>query len=85
MAFQGHARITGEPRAYVRIELPGSVVLYNASGAEAVLSDFRTDLPSTPTLDANGTLEFNFGARMETRKGQGGNFRGRIAIHIEYS
>lgn len=85
MAFQGHARVTGEPNAYVRVELPGSVTLYSASGAQAVLSDFRTDLPAVPMLNASGTLEFNFGARMETRKGADGNFRGHIPIHIEYS
>lgn len=85
LAFQGHARITGEPNAYVRIELPGSVTLYSPSGAEVRLSDFRTDLPSVPALDDNGTLEFDFGARMETIKGQDGDFRGRIPIRIEYS
>jgi hypothetical protein len=84
-AFQGHARITGQPNAYVRIEMPGSVTLYSPGGGEAELRDFRTDLPSTPMLDGNGQLEFNFGARLETRRGVGGNFRGRIPISIEYS
>jgi hypothetical protein len=84
-AFQGHARVTGEPNSFVRIEMPGSVELYSSSGAKAELSDFRTDLPSVPVLDGNGNLEFNFGARMETRGGQGGNFRGRISIRVEYN
>lgn len=84
-AVQGHARITGEPNAYVRVDLPGTVMLYSSSGAQVELTDFRTDLPSAPMLNGNGTLEFNFGARMETRRGQGGNFHGRIPIHIEYS
>jgi hypothetical protein len=72
-AYQGHATVTGAPNAYVRIELPGSVTLYSASG------------PASPMLDGSGRLEFNFGARMETRRGEGGNFRGRIPIRIEYN
>ena len=84
-AYQGHATVTGAPNAYVRIELPPNVVLYSASGAEVELSDFRTDLSANPTLDGSGRLEFNFGARMETRRGGGGNFRGRIPIRIEYN
>jgi hypothetical protein len=84
-AYQGHATVTGAPNAYVRIEMPGSVALYSANGAEVELSDFRTDLPSSPMLDGSGRLEFNFGARMETRRGGGGNFRGRIPIRIEYN
>lgn len=84
-AYQGHATVTGAPNAYVRIEMPGSVTLYSASGAQVELSDFRTDLPASPMLDGSGRLEFDFGARMETRQGGGGNFRGRIPIRIEYN
>jgi hypothetical protein len=84
-AIQGHARIVGEPNAYVRVEMPSSVTLYSPSGAEVKLNDFKTDLPSIPVLDGNGTLEFNFGARLETSKGEGGDFRGRIPIRIEYN
>jgi hypothetical protein len=85
LAYQGHARITGQPDAYVRIEMPPSVVLYSSSGAEVELSDFRTDLPAAPMLDAHGALEFNFGATLQTRRPGGGNFRGRIPIRIEYN
>lgn len=85
LAYQGHARITGQPNAYVRIEMPPSVMLYSPSGAQVQLSNFRTDLPSAPMLDGRGALEFNFGATLETRRPGGGNFRGRIPIRIEYN
>ncbi len=84
LSFQGRARITGEPLRPVRIELPRSVRLRSPSGAEAELTDFTTDLPPVAMLDADGTLAFNFGAKIQSKDAQGGNFRGRIPIRVEY-
>lgn len=84
LAFQGKATITGQPLRPVRIDLPQTVLLHSPSGAEAELSDFRTDLPQVAMLDANGTLQFNFGATIRSKGGQGGDFRGRIPIRVEY-
>jgi len=84
VSFQGKARITGEPMRPVRIELPHGVVLHNPSGGEARLTEFSTDLPPVAMLDANGSLEFSFGAKIESKGAQGGNFRGRIPIRVEY-
>jgi hypothetical protein len=82
--FQGRARVTGEPLRPVRIELPASVLLRSSDGAEALLSEFVTDLPPVAMLDANGVLEFAFGARLTSQGGRGGDFRGRIRIHVDY-
>jgi len=82
--FQGRARVTGEPLRTVRIELPTTVLLRSSGGAEARLSDFVTDLPAVPMLDANGELEFAFGARISTQGARGGDFRGRIRIRVDY-
>ncbi|HEU4650294.1 MAG TPA: DUF4402 domain-containing protein [Croceibacterium sp.] len=82
--FQGRARVTGEPLRPVRIELPASVLLRSADGAEARLSEFVTDLPPAPMLDANGVLEFAFGARLTSKGARGGDFRGRIRIRVDY-
>ena len=82
--FQGRARVTGEPLRPVRIELPATVLLRSTDGAEARLSDFVTDLPAVPMLDANGELEFAFGARISSRGARGGDFRGRIRIRVDY-
>jgi len=84
LSYQGKATITGQPSRPVRIELPQSVELYSQSGARAELSDFRTDLSGVAMLDASGQLQFNFGATITSKDGQGGNFRGRIPIRVEY-
>lgn len=84
LAYQGRARVTGEPLRPVRIELPQRVQLRSPDGAEAELSDFVTDLPAVAMLDENGRLEFAFGARLSSQGARGGNFRGRIAIHVDY-
>jgi hypothetical protein len=84
LAYQGKATVTGQPLKPVRIELPGTVVLRSPAGGQAELSDFRTDLPPVAMLDANGQLQFNFGATISSKGAQGGDFRGRIAIRVEY-
>ena len=82
--YQGRARVTGEPLRPVRIELPTTVQLRSSDGGEARLSDFVTDLPAVAMLDANGLLEFSFGARLTSQGAAGGNFRGRISIRVDY-
>jgi hypothetical protein len=82
--YQGRARVTGEPLRPVRIELPATVLLRSSDGGEARLSDFVTDLPSVAMLDANGVLEFAFGARLTSQGARGGDFRGRIRITVDY-
>jgi len=84
LTYQGKATITGQPLKPVRIELPQTVTLFSPTGAEAELRDFRTDLPGVAMLDASGRLQFNFGATITSKGGQGGNFRGRIPIRVEY-
>ena len=83
-SFQGRARVTGEPLRPVRIELPATVLLRSSDGAEARLSEFVTDLPPVAILDANGELEFAFGARLTSQGARGGDFRGRIRIRVDY-
>lgn len=84
LSFQGRARVSGEPLRPVRIELPSRVSLRSPDGSAAELSDFVTDLPAVAMLDENGQLEFSFGARVSSQGARGGNFRGRIAIRVDY-
>ena len=84
MSFQGRARITGEPLRAVRIDMPHSVAMRAGGGRDAKLTDFETDLPSMPVLDANGELEFTFGGRLHLAGGIGGNYRGRVQIQVRY-
>ena len=83
-SYQGRARVTGQPLRPVRIELPSTVLLRSSDGAEAQLSDFVTDLPAAPMLNADGVLEFSFGARLSSQGARGGDFRGRIRIRVDY-
>ena len=84
MSYQGRARVTGEPLRPVRIELPQRVLLRSPDGAEAELTGFVTTLPAVVMLDEYGVLEFAFGARLSTQGARSGNFRGRIAIRVDY-
>lgn len=84
-AVQGRARIQGEPHRAVRIILPGSVTMTSAGGGTAELTDFVTDLPAWPVLDAHGQLEFAFGGTMVLHGPVGGALRGRLPISVEYN
>ena len=85
MSFQGRARVTGTALRQVRIELPHQVTLSSPMGEQAELTDFVSDVPAISLLDARGTLEFQFGARLSTMDAAGGNFRGRIPIRVDYN
>lgn len=85
MPITGRGRITGVPLREVRVDLPGQVEMTTPEGGRAVLTGFTTDLPQRPTLNANGELEFSFGARLVIEGGRGGKFRGRIPISVDYN
>mgnify|MGYP000902635482 FL=1 len=73
------------PLREVRVDLPHQVEMTTPEGGRAMLTQFTTDLPSRPTLNANGELEFSFGARLVIDGGRGGSFRGRIPISVDYN
>jgi hypothetical protein len=85
MPITGRGRITGVPLREVRVDLPGQVEMTTPEGGRAMLTGFTTDLPQRPTLNANGELEFSFGARLVIEGGRGGKFRGRIPISVDYN
>ena len=85
ISVSGHGKITGVPLREVRIELPDRVDMTTVDDGHAELAQFTTDLPAHPALNANGELEFNFGARMVLSGGRGGNYRGRIPISVDYN
>ncbi|MBO9518083.1 MAG: DUF4402 domain-containing protein [Porphyrobacter sp.] len=84
MSYQARATVRGQPLRPVRVELPARVLLRSPGGAEAELTNFVTDLPQVAMLDENGLLTFNFGARISSKSACGGDFRGRIEIHVDY-
>lgn len=85
VSVSGHGKITGVPLRAVRIDLPDTVEMTTADGGDARLAQFTTDLPAHPVLNANGELEFSFGARLIVSDGRGGNYRGRIPISVDYN
>ncbi|MFM6950550.1 MAG: DUF4402 domain-containing protein [Novosphingobium sp.] len=85
MAITGRGKVTGEPLREVRIELPQSVPMEAPDGGNAELTDFSTDLPEHPALDANGELTFSFGARLVMHHSMGGNYRGQVPITVDYN
>ena len=82
----GRATITGAPFEALRITLPGSVSMRDATGGQAEISEFVTDLPALPTLDANGQLTFRFSGTLilNDETDASGRLRGRVPISVEY-
>ena len=69
----------------MRIDLPPYIPMSSIDGRSAMLTDFTTSLPRNPTLNAQGELEFTFGARLVMKGGRGGNYRARIPISVDYN
>lgn len=85
MPVTGRGRITGEPLKEVRVNLPSYVTMSASRGGTAMLSQFTTNLPRRPVLDANGRLDFTFGARISVNGRKGSTYRGRIDISVDYN
>lgn len=84
MSLKAQVRITGEPGRHVRIILPPSIRLSSPDGGSADVVDLRSDLGPDPALDGSGRLNFGFGGRLVVGSGAAGDFRGRIAIVVDY-
>jgi hypothetical protein len=86
-AVQGSATITGQPLRGVAITMPTSVTLTDVNGAQAVLKDFRTTLPTGPRLDSYGQLQFEFAGTLYTDPAvlSGGTLRARVPITVDYN
>ncbi|MDJ0978996.1 MAG: DUF4402 domain-containing protein [Erythrobacter sp.] len=82
----GRATVTGAPLERLRITLPTRVSMRDTSGGEAEISEFVTDLPALPTLDANGQLTFRFSGTLvlSAKMEASGRLRGRVPISVEY-
>lgn len=84
LVMTGTATVRGEAGRAVRVALPGEVLLRSASGPGARISRLVTDLPASPRLGPDGVLRFSFGGRLEVSGEGEGDYRGRIAIVVEY-
>lgn len=84
MAFAGRAEVEGEPGRVIRVDLPATVELTSTSGGTVRVRNLRTNLPPGARLGADGRLGFAFGGDLDVRGDVDGQFRGRIAITVDY-
>lgn len=86
MPVTGRAIITGAPFEEISIDLPSEIGLSDPAGGAARMSEFVTNLPALPRLDANGRLEFAFSGTLviDADSDASGNLRGRIPISVQY-
>lgn len=84
LVMTGSATVRGEPGRAVRVGLPGQVSLRSPGGGDARVSRLVTDLPAAPRLGPDGSLSFSFGGRLDVTGESDGDYRGRIAITVEY-
>lgn len=84
LVMTGSAVVRGEAGRAVRVGLPGDVMLHGADGSSGRISRIVTDLPAAPRLGLDGTLHFSFGGRLDVTGDMDGDYRGRIAITVDY-
>lgn len=84
LSLKGVVRISGEPGRHVRVTLPPAIRLTSPDGGSADVVDLRHDLAPDPALDGTGQLSFSFGGKLIVSSGAAGDFRGRIAIVVDY-
>lgn len=84
LAMVGTATVRGEPGRAVRVDLPRGVTLTSSDGSIARIDRLTTDLPPEPRLGPDGLLRFSFGGRLDVSGDAAGDYRGRIAITVDY-
>ena len=83
-AMVGMVTVYGEPGRRLEVTLPDRIELWSTSGERLILESIRDDLPDHPRLDDRGELQFRFGGRLLVEGGLEGDFRGDLAISVEY-
>jgi Domain of unknown function (DUF4402) len=83
-AMVGTARIHGEAGRPVRIDMPDRIVMDGVNGGQIVIADLTTDLAAMPQLDSAGELQFRFGGTLRVMGDAEGNYRGDVAITVDY-
>ncbi len=83
-ALKGVARLTGEPFARIKINVPRMMLMRSTMGAVATISNIETNLSSDPALGGDGKLSFSFGGRMVVADGAAGEFHARFPISVDY-
>ncbi len=83
-AMFGELLIRGQPGRSVRVSLPDRIELFGSGGGTLVIHKLATDLPSLPRLDTEGRLRLRFGGELSVSGAAEGDYRGDIAIAVDY-
>lgn len=83
LPLNGRIRIEGEPGRTVRVHLPDRAELVGPNG-RLLITDIGADLPPVLRLGPDGRLDVGFGGRLELVGAASGDFRGRIAVTVDY-
>ncbi len=84
LVMTGSATVRGEAGRAIRVALPDDITLRGTGGTSARVSRLVTDLPRAPRLGPDGTLTFAFGGSLDVSGDADGDYRGRIAITVDY-
>ena len=76
--------VRGAPGRQVSIDLPKRVELRGIKGGSLVVDSVISDLPSDPTLDSNGKLEFRIGGELILHGDADGEYRGDVPVSVDY-
>lgn len=83
-AMTGELLIRGEPGRSVRVTMPERIELFGPAGGTLVIRDLGSDLPLSPRLDDQGRLRVKFGGELFVSGDAEGDYRGDIAITVDY-
>ena len=76
--------VHGEPGRLLRIDVPRRMDLFSLEGSRLTFDQVETDAPDMPRLDSVGNLTFHVGGRLRFAGNEDGDFRGDLAITVEY-
>lgn len=83
-AMVGELLIRGEPGRAIRVTMPERIELFGPSGGSLSIQRIGSDLPPSPRLDDDGRLRVRFGGELAVSGDAEGDYRGDIAITVDY-
>ena len=76
--------VRGSPGRPVSVDLPKRVELRGIKGGWLIVDSVISDLPSDPTLDSSGKLEFRIGGELILQGDADGEYRGEVPVSVDY-
>jgi hypothetical protein len=76
--------VHGEPGRTLRIDIPRRIDLFSLEGSRLIFDEVMTDAADLPRLDSAGNFTFHIGGRLRFGGNEDGDYRGDLAINVEY-